>query len=115
MITPLLSLDTLHWWELPAAFVLDALAGDPRHLPHPVRWMGRAIEVAEPIFRRMFENERVAGLLFAVCLIVSTWALAALVTGVAYAVHPLAGSLTQVLMIYYCLSARSRERAGGIG
>ena len=32
--------DLLPWLALPAAFALDALLGDPRWLPHPVRWMG---------------------------------------------------------------------------
>jgi len=39
---------------LPAAFLLDLVLGDPEKLPHPVRWMGRAITAAEPLFRRLF-------------------------------------------------------------
>jgi len=35
-----------------AACVLDWIAGDPEWLPHPVRLMGRSIEIAEPLLRR---------------------------------------------------------------
>jgi adenosylcobinamide-phosphate synthase len=36
---------------LALAVALDMLLGDPLWLPHPVRWMGRAIERLEPRFR----------------------------------------------------------------
>ena len=49
---------------LPAA-ALDWLLGDPRWLPHPVRWMGRTISALEPFLRRAFPKthtgERIAG------------------------------------------------------
>jgi adenosylcobinamide-phosphate synthase len=35
-----------------AACLLDWIAGDPEWLPHPVRLIGRAIEIAEPLLRR---------------------------------------------------------------
>lgn len=59
----------LPWLTLPAAFALDALIGDPRYLPHPIRWMGRAIERSEPFWRRTVKNEQLAGLLFALSLV----------------------------------------------
>lgn len=34
------------------AFVLDLLLGDPRWLPHPVRWIGRAAQWLEPRARK---------------------------------------------------------------
>ena len=30
------------------AVLLDLILGDPRWLPHPVRWMGRTISALEP-------------------------------------------------------------------
>lgn len=36
-------------WQLTAAYLLDLLAGDPRWLPHPVRWIGGLIQWAESI------------------------------------------------------------------
>ncbi len=47
MITPL---------ELLLAFALDALVGDPRWLPHPVRIIGRGIEKAEALLRERLDG-----------------------------------------------------------
>lgn len=47
------------------AVLLDLVLGDPRWLPHPVRWMGRMISALEPPLRRVFPKtpagERAAG------------------------------------------------------
>ena len=47
------------------AVLLDLILGDPRWLPHPVRWMGRTISALEPFLRRVFPKtpagERAAG------------------------------------------------------
>ena len=104
--------DLLPWLALPAAFALDAALGDPRALPHPVRWMGRAIEKAEPFFRKRIPHERLAGLLFALSLILGCWALAALTVRLAYQVHGLCGFAVETLLLLYCLSARSLAQAG---
>lgn len=96
----------IDWRILFLAFVLDLIVGDPQGAPHPVRWMGRAIEALEPRFRRLPLPLTVSGLLFAAGLIVSTWG-AALV-GVRWAgkIHPGLGWAVQVLGVYFCLSAR---------
>jgi len=104
--------DLLPWLALPAAFALDAVLGDPRALPHPVRWMGRAIEKAEPFFRKRIPHERLAGLLLALSLILGCWALAALAVRLAYQVHGLCGFAVETLLLFYCLSARSLAQAG---
>lgn len=103
--------ETLSWWVIPVALAMDALAGDPRRLPHPVRWMGRAIERCEPFFRKTSRFELWSGTMFAVCLITGTLLLSALLVRLAHAVHPAAGSMAQVILIFYCLSARSLAQA----
>jgi adenosylcobinamide-phosphate synthase len=105
-------LDLLPWLAIPTAFALDALLGDPRRLPHPVRWMGHAIERAEPFFRKAFNNESLAGLLFALCLILGSWGLAAAMTGLAYRLHVFAGFAVETVLLFYCFSARSLGQAG---
>lgn len=37
-------------WHLAAAYVLDIVAGDPRRLPHPIRWIGRLVSMTENLF-----------------------------------------------------------------
>ena len=67
------------------AVLLDLGLGDPRWLPHPVRWMGRTISALEPFLRRAFPKtpagERIAGgtlvllsiLFLKLCGMVSSW------------------------------------------
>ncbi|MEJ2659416.1 MAG: adenosylcobinamide-phosphate synthase CbiB [Desulfobacteraceae bacterium] len=104
-------IEPAQWYVLPAAFGLDLLVGDPRFLPHPVRWMGRAIEACEPRFRRLFENELLAGTLFAAFMIAGCWGLTALVTQMAHRMNPVLGSGLETVLIFYCLSARSLSAA----
>ncbi|HMC63744.1 MAG TPA: adenosylcobinamide-phosphate synthase CbiB [Gemmataceae bacterium] len=47
---------------IPLGFFLDQLIGDPPAWPHPVRWIGRLIQMLEPPLRRKFKSERRAGL-----------------------------------------------------
>ncbi len=104
-------MDSLHYFMLPAAFALDAVVGDPRWLPHPIRWMGRVIEICEPLFRQQLKNEVWAGGLFALFLISGCYAVSTLLTGFAYAVQFFWGMALEVIMIFYCLSARSLLQA----
>lgn len=99
------------WYIIFAAFVLDFLGGDPRWLPHPVVGMGNAITFFEPRFRAWVSNPLSAGLLFAVFLVAATWALAFGVVKLAGWIHPVLGTCVQVLLLFYCFSARSLVQA----
>ncbi len=99
------------WYILPAAFALDIMLGDPRYLPHPVRWMGKTIERLEPPFRRIHFNLTFCGALYAVVLILGTWLLTFLVLAAAHRVHPFLKTLLDIILIYYCISIRSLDDA----
>jgi adenosylcobinamide-phosphate synthase len=99
------------WFVLPAAFALDFMLGDPRSLPHPVRWMGKAIERLEPPFRRIHFNLTFCGALYAVVLILGTWLLTFLVLAAAHRIHPFLKTLLDIILIYYCISIRSLNDA----
>ena len=94
-----------------AAFVLDFLVGDPRWLPHPIVGMGLAITWFEPRFRRWISNPFFAGLLFAVFLIASTWAISFGLVKLSWWIHPLVGKGVQVVLLFYCFSATSLVQA----
>jgi adenosylcobinamide-phosphate synthase len=89
------------------AVTLDLLIGDPRWMPHPVRWMGKAIERLEPHFLAMRCDMRIAGGLMAALLVTSVWLLSLLIVLFANAMHPAVGILVQAMMIFTCISARS--------
>jgi adenosylcobinamide-phosphate synthase len=106
-----ISVDAIQSLIIPAAMALDALVGDPRHLPHPIRWMGLFIEKFEPRFRRLVKNEYLAGTLFALALIIGCWALALLSIHAACNLHPLVGYFLEVVLVFYSLSVRSLHDA----
>lgn len=99
------------WIVLPAAFVLDLCLGDPRFLPHPIRWMGKAIEGLETPFRRLPLPTAVCGAIFAATLASGTWATAALLLMAAEGLHPGVKIGVEIVLVYYCLSVRSLHDA----
>lgn len=99
------------WYLLFAAFVLDYLLADPEFSLHPIRLMGRAAEKAEPVFRRLPVSLFWSGLLFAVGLILCAWAVAAMILSIAGELSPVLAGAVNILLIYFCLSARSLEKA----
>ena len=96
---------------LPAAFVLDLIFGDPPSWPHPVRWMGRAIAALETHFRKISSNLTFSGSLFAGALIGGTWLATYLTLAAGAAIHPWVGCGIEVIIIYFCIAARSLEEA----
>jgi adenosylcobinamide-phosphate synthase len=92
---------------LALAVALDMMIGDPRWLPHPVRWMGRAIEALEPRFRRLPLRPLVSGALMATLLVASVWGGCLLLIHITASIHPAAGILVETAMIYACICARS--------
>jgi adenosylcobinamide-phosphate synthase len=99
------------WYVLTAAFVLDLIIGDPRQLPHPVRWMGSAITVFESRFRKISDRLVVSGALYAAFLIVGTWLLTFIAVATLGRIHPFLRCGLESVLIFYCLSARSLEDA----
>lgn len=97
---------------IPAAFALDLVVGDPRWLPHPIRWMGTVIVHCEPFFRNRFPSPERAGVRFAVFLIAATLVMATVTVWLARMWHDWLGWLLEVVLIYYCLSTRSLIQAG---
>lgn len=96
---------------LTLAVALDMLLGDPLWLPHPVRWMGKAIERLEPRFRLLPMRPLASGAFMATLLVGTVWMVCLLLVRLAASVHPFAGIILQTLMLYTCISARSLAEA----
>jgi adenosylcobinamide-phosphate synthase len=89
------------------AAILDLLVGDPRWLPHPVRWMGWAIQRGETRFRCLPLPLAVSGGLMATGLILGTGFIALGIVSLAAWIHPWVGGAAELILLFYCLSARS--------
>lgn len=98
------------WYILPLVFMLDIILGDPRWLFHPIRWMGKGIEAFEPVFRGKFKDLRLAGMAFALTLIMLTFIICIITMKIASAIAPIVGTCVEVLMLYFCISACSLKQ-----
>ena len=96
---------------VPAAIMLDLFIGDPRWLPHPIRWMGAGISFLEPFFRKWFKQPFYSGALFAATLIILAWLLTWFTVRVAYDADPAVGFAVETVLIFYCISIRSLRDA----
>lgn len=101
----------LHWTIIAAAFILDYLFGDPRRLPHPIIYMGNAISFFENRFRKYIKPLLVSGFCFALFLIFSTWLIAFIIIKVSISIHPAFGGVIQVILLFFCFSSKSLEKA----
>lgn len=103
--------DSIFLFVLPAAFVLDLILGDPRFLPHPIRWMGNSIVYLEPRFRKLPIHSIVSGCLFSFFLILSVFCICSSLVAFSRWIHPVLGFLMETILIFYCISARSLRDA----
>ncbi len=92
---------------LAAGIVLDLIIGDPQTWPHPVRWMGRAIDSGRRLIQRADlseANQRRAGLVLSLILIFGVWGAARFILAAASAAAgPLAWFIGAV-MVWWSLS-----------
>ncbi len=101
----------IHWTIILSAYVLDFILGDPAKLPHPVIYMGNAICFFETRFRKFIKNPFFSGLWFAIFLISATWIIGVIVIRLCTWIHPVVGMISQVILLFYCFSSNSLEKA----
>lgn len=95
--------------ELAVACLLDAAVGDPRWLPHPVRWMGSIVSWYDRQVHQLLlspTKQRMAGVLLAVALPAGSYAAGALLIEFGNSIDPLWGSAITVLLAWTTLAAR---------
>lgn len=98
---------------LPAAYLLDQIAGDPEWFPHPVRLMGWAIARGEAVLRRPHQSEfaeLVSGGALTVALVTATYYVTAQTIRLAYRKSEALGGFTETLLGCTCLAARNLEQ-----
>jgi adenosylcobinamide-phosphate synthase len=99
----------LHVTALVLGFLLDQVFGDPRGWPHPVRWIGRLIQVLEPPLRRVFP-ERLGGVVLLLLVAAAAGGTAWGLLELAGLLHPAVRLLVATLLVYQGLAARSLAR-----
>ena len=101
----------IHWYIILAAFVLDFIFGDPKKMPHPIIYMGNAISFFEGRFRKFIKPPMVSGGILAGFLICFTWFVAMAVIKLSLLIHPVFGNVVQVILLFFCFSSNSLEKA----
>jgi adenosylcobinamide-phosphate synthase len=96
-----------------AAVVLDLVLGDPRALPHPVMAIGRMISFLEPRLRRLFPDERLAGIALLVTTVGASYGCAALLLLAAFRISPDAAIVVGIYLSWVSLAARSLHVESG--
>lgn len=98
---------------LPAVYLADQIASDPEWFPHPVRWMGAAITQGEFMLREPEQSsseEFLRGILLTTALVASSYLLTRFVIREAYRWARSLGLLTEILLGWTCIAARSLEQ-----
>jgi len=98
---------------LPAAWLLDQLAGDPEWFPHPVRLMGLAVTRGEAAMRgkdRSNGTELVSGAALTIALVASSYYLSRQAIRFANHQSPAFGDAIELILSWTCLAAQSLQQ-----
>lgn len=93
-------------FDLVMAYAMDLVIGDPRWLPHPVRWIGSMIKEGEVLARRYIQRERLSGIILSIGIIGLIYLF---VKGFLYImdlIHPLTRTIMGVILVFFSLSIK---------
>lgn len=93
-----------------AALLLDLLIGDPHWFPHPVVAIGRLINFLDLKLRQQWLNERLAGVLLLLVVVISSAGITYLILKLLNSLLPLIGWIATVIVSSTCLAARSLHK-----
>ncbi len=93
-------------YQIIAALFLDALLGDPRWLPHPVRMIGWLAIKSEDFFRTVIPHEKMAGIVTVFIVLLASGSFGWLMIHLAGMLHPYAGDALSIILLYTCFAAR---------
>lgn len=85
---------------------MDAILGDPQWMPHPVRIIGKFAARLEQPLRSLFRNAFIAGLILWLIVLLSVGGIAGGILFAACRIHPLAGDILGIFLIYLGIAGR---------
>lgn len=101
----------VHILPLIIAFFLDLAFGDPRWMPHPIRLIGKAIEIGEMFFRKVFPDtdrgKLIAGVFLGITVPLITFIISGAIVAAAYHIHTGLGIAIETVMCYQILAVKS--------
>ncbi|MCG8541415.1 MAG: adenosylcobinamide-phosphate synthase CbiB [Clostridia bacterium] len=91
-------------------YFLDLVFGDPYWMPHPIRFIGKAISKLEGLLRGYFNRDRKArlgGVVLAVVIITGTYFIASAILSIAKVYNPYLSKALQTFMVFQILATKS--------
>lgn len=98
---------------IPAAWLLDQLAGDPEWFPHPVRLVGIAIARGESLLRRpgqSQETELVSGAALSLAVLATAYYTTRQLICLAHRRSYMLGNAVETILAWTCVAARNLEQ-----
>jgi len=92
------------------AYVIDLVIGDPRHLPHPVKWMGACISFLDKKLNKG-KRKRLKGLIMLMLLLLLVFGISFSLVYLFYQWHVIAGILLEGLLIATTIAQKDLKRA----
>ena len=91
-------------------YFLDLVFGDPYWMPHPIRFIGKAISKLEGLLRGYFNRDRKArlgGFILAVVIITGTYFIASAILSIAKTYNLYLSKTLQTFMVFQILATKS--------
>lgn len=103
-----------YYLQLVASIILDALFGDPRWIPHPVRGIGRLISWSESFTRSITKNLYLAGFITVIVVLATTTTAVVLILFTAGSFSLAVEEGVAVLLLYTTIAARDLLRHSNV-
>ncbi|PKM81829.1 MAG: cobalamin biosynthesis protein CobD [Firmicutes bacterium HGW-Firmicutes-14] len=97
-----------------AAYVIDLIIGDPRHIPHPVVIIGKGIDAAEKVLRRFAApvlGLKLSGLILTVIIVGVTYAAMRGIVKGAYRLDHWVGIITEIWFLSTTIAVKGLSSA----
>ncbi len=104
-------------WHLAAAYLLDLAAGDPRWMPHPVRWIGRLVTMVENLLYADHDSPalmRISGFILWAVVIIAVLLSAEILIQLTHQTSLLFGDIAMVWLAYTTLATRSLHKESSL-
>jgi adenosylcobinamide-phosphate synthase len=99
--------------QIIAAYIIDLVIGDPKKLPHPVIYIGKAIDILEAVIRRRINKTyfKLAGLLFPILIVGGAYLAVWLLLSVLTMIHPLLSFVVGIWVISTTIATKGLKDA----
>lgn len=88
-------------------YILDLIFGDPYSIPHPIVLIGKSISKLENFLRGKVANERLAGLLLNIGIVIPAYIIPSIILIVLSRINIYLAGAIEIFMIYQILATKS--------